>query len=77
MSTWDAYTPRGIRAPEHYRGGRPEEGIGRYEANREISRERRVAAKPRKRVSKAQALVDYGIADNLAEARAMLRDMGE
>jgi hypothetical protein len=31
----------------------------------------------RKRVSKAQALVDYGLADNLADARAMLRDMGE
>jgi len=33
--------------------------------------------KPRKRVSKAQAMVDFGIADSIAEARAMMRDMGE
>lgn len=34
-------------------------------------------AKPRKRASKAQALVNYGLADNLVDARAQLRDMGE
>lgn len=40
--------------------------------------EKREKPKPKpKRISKAQALVDGGLADNLADARAQLIDMGE
>ena len=41
-------------------------------------RSRALPEKPKtKRVSKAQALVDFGLADNLTDARAQLEDMGE
>jgi hypothetical protein len=43
----------------------------------EIRREVNARARKPRRVSKAQQLVDSGLADSLADARAQLRDMGE
>lgn len=42
-----------------------------------LSDSRRAVGAPTKRVSKAQAMVDSGLADDLADARAQLADMGE
>ena len=42
-----------------------------------LARKAAPVRKPRKRLNKAQALVDMGECRTLAEARAYLRDMGE
>lgn len=75
FATEQGHAPTGVGAADTLAYVRTEQRRAEVEQRR--AQQRRTQQRRPKRVSRAQALVDFGLADSLADARAQLRDMGE